>query len=78
MPLDHLLLNGDQDNEHIKHLEIGKAERRAGDTVGDQADLEGSRQVVYPLQRGKIGGLLNGLVAAAPSPEKNQEEDWLK
>ncbi len=75
MPLDHLLLNGDQDDEDIKHLEIGHVEGRASDAVGEQADLEGPRQVVNPLQRGQIGRLLDELGAAAPGPEKDQEED---
>ena len=75
MPPDHSLLNGDQDDEDIKHFEVGHVEGRTGDAVGDQADLEGPRQVVDPLQRGQIGRLLDELGAAAPGPEKDQEED---
>ncbi len=75
MPLDHLLLNGDQDDEDIEHLEIGHVEGRAGDAVGDEAHPKGSRQVVDPFEFRHRRSLFDKPAAGPPGPEKDGKKE---
>ncbi len=72
---DDILLDGDQDDEDIEHLEIGHVEGCAGDAVGDEAHPNGSRQVVDPFEFRHRRSLSDKPAAGPPGPEKDGKKD---